>query len=486
MAVMSGGEALARSLAGEGVDVVFGIPGIQIYGIVAALRDEPGIRLISTRHEQATTYMADGYARASGRPGVALVVPGVGLYNSASGLTNAYSRSWPVLLIAGQIPRGAMGKGRGAVHEIENQSGAVSSVTKWQRQVSRPREVPEAVFEAFRQMRTGRPRPVRIEIPPEAGVEREEVRLRSPARISRIVPSPDDLREAAQVIARSRLPVIYAGGGVAQSDAEATNIPVVTSSGGKGTIPDDHPLSYGSCFSPRDERQEMNQLYDVMLSADVVIGIGTRFSLGNPAGEASTLVNINIDHTELTRHQPNTIPLHGDVGATIEALLPHLADEKAGNRPSPQVGKGHGRIERRVAAISADIAWLQERHGWPGLQAVGKVTATRQKDGDTSRKTRYYLLSQEWPPEWCNDIVRGHWGIENRLHWVLDVTCNEDQARNRKGHCAENLALLRKLALNLARLEPSKGSMRGKLKRAGWDDNFLINVLYQFTKIHMR
>ena len=137
--------------------------------------------------------------------------------------------------------------------------------------------------------------------------------------------------------------MIYAGGGVARSDAEAalvrlaeaTNIPVVTSSGGKGTIPDDHPLSYGSCFSPRGERQEMNQLYDVMLSADVVIGIGTRFSLGNPAGEASTLVNINIDHTELTRHQANTIPLHGDAGATIEALLPHLAEEKAGNRPSP-------------------------------------------------------------------------------------------------------------------------------------------------------
>ena len=343
MAMMTGGEALARSLAGEGVEVVFGIPGIQIYGIVAALRDEPGIRLISTRHEQAATYMADGYARASGRPGVALVVPGVGLYNSASGLTNAYSRSSPVLLIAGQIPRGAIGKGRGAVHEIENQSGAVSSVTKWQRQVSRPREVPEAVFEAFRQMRTGRPRPVLIEIPPEAGVEREEVQLRSSARISRIVPSPDDLREAAQVIAESRLPVIYAGGGVARSDAEAalarlaeaTNIPVVTSSGGKGTIPDDHPLSYGSCFSPRGERQEMNQLYDVMLAADVVIGIGTRFSLGNPAGEASTLVNINIDHTELTRHQANTIPLHGDAGATIEALLPYLAEEKAGNRSSP-------------------------------------------------------------------------------------------------------------------------------------------------------
>ena len=343
MPAMSGGEALSKSLVGEGVEVVFGIPGIQIYGIVAALRDEPGIRMITTRHEQATTYMADGYARASGKPGVALVVPGVGLYNAASGLTNAYSRSSPVLLIAGQIPRGAMGKNLGAVHEVMDQPGTVRSVTKWQRQALRPREVPDAVFEAFRQMRTGRPRPVLIEMPPDAVVEREEVALRSPARISRIVPSPEDLREASKVIVGSRTPLIFAGGGVARSDAEealvklaeTTNIPVVTSSGGKGAIPDSHPLSYGSCFSPRGERQEMNQLFEVMQSADVVIGIGARFSLGNPAGEASTLVNINIDDTELTRVQSNTIPLHGDARATIEALLPHLIEARAGDRPSP-------------------------------------------------------------------------------------------------------------------------------------------------------
>ncbi len=343
MVTMSGGEALARSLAGEGVEVVFGIPGIQIYGIVAALRDEPGIRMIAPRHEQATTYMADGYARASGKPGVALVVPGVGLYNAAPGLTNAYSRSTPVLIIAGQIPRGAIGKNLGAVHEITNQPDIVRPVTKWQRQASRPREVPDAVFEAFRQMRTGRPRPVLVEMPPEAGVEREEVQLRSPARISRIVPSPDSLREVAEVIAKSRAPLIYAGGGVARSDAEqalvklaeATNIPVITSSGGKGTIPDNHPLSYGSCFSPRGEIQEMNQLFEVMQATDVIIGIGARFALGNPAGEASTLVNINIDDAELTRHQANTIPLHGDARATIEALIPHLAEAGAMDRPSP-------------------------------------------------------------------------------------------------------------------------------------------------------
>ena len=340
---MTGGEALVKSLVNEGVKVVFGIPGIQVYGIIAALRDEPGIRLITTRHEQATTFMADGYARSSGRPGVALVVPGAGLYNAASGLTNAFARSSPVLLIAGQIPRGAVGKNLGAVHEVTDQPGTVRSVTKWQGRASRPRDVPDAVFEAFRQMRTGRPRPVLIEIPPEAGVEREEVQLRNPARISRLVPSRENLEEAARVIGASRTPLIFAGGGVARSDAEgalirlveATNIPVVTSSGGKGSIPDRHPLSYGSCFSPRGERQEMNQLYEVMQSADLVLGIGTRFSLGNPARESSTLVNINIDGSELTRVPSGTIPLHGDAKATIEALLPLAVEAGAGNRPSP-------------------------------------------------------------------------------------------------------------------------------------------------------
>ena len=116
------------------------------------------------------------------------MVPGVGLYNAASGMATAYARSSPILVIAGQIPRERIGKDLGAVHEIVDQSDVVRPVTKWRRQVLRPREIPDAVREAFRQMRTGRPRPVLLEIPPDAGVEREEVELRDPAPVSRIVP----------------------------------------------------------------------------------------------------------------------------------------------------------------------------------------------------------------------------------------------------------------------------------------------------------
>ena len=147
---MSGGEAVAKSLVREGVEVVFGIAGIHMSGIIAGMRDEPGLRLITTRHEQGAAHMADGYARASGKPGIVMVVPGAALYNAASGLSTAYARSVPVLAIAAQVPRGQIGKDLGAMHEILNQGEIVRPVTKWQRQALTPREIPDAVCEAFR------------------------------------------------------------------------------------------------------------------------------------------------------------------------------------------------------------------------------------------------------------------------------------------------------------------------------------------------
>ncbi|MCY4135221.1 MAG: thiamine pyrophosphate-binding protein [bacterium] len=373
---LSGGEALVKALVREGVEVVFGIPGIQLYGVVAALRDEPGIEMVTNRHEQASTFMAYGYARASGKPGVALVVPGVGVCNASGGLATAYSRSSPILLLAGQIPRGQMGKDLGGVHEIDDQMDIVRSLTKWRQQAMTPREIPEAVSEAFRQMRSGRPRPTYIECPPDALVERDEVELRDPVPVSRVIPSREQLQGAAAAISQSRLPLIVAGGGVALSGAEqallelveATNIPVVTSGGGKGAIPDSHPLCYGSCVSPGGERHELNQLLDVMKTADLVIGIGTRFSLGNPAGESSPLVNINIDDFDLTRIQANSIPLHGDAKATINALLPLLIEAGCQERPSPA---------EAVAAARRLIAYYDIRFKepqYPILEALQRGT----------------------------------------------------------------------------------------------------------------
>lgn len=163
-----------------------------------------------------------------------------------------------------------------------------------------------------------------------------------------------------------------------------------------------------------------------------------------------------------------------------------LDDRQTPLESARETDAGHGRIEQRKAFVSTDIAWLQEHHDWPGLAAIGKVEASRESGGKTSHETRYYLLSRPLDAARFGAVVRGHWRMENSLHWVLDVTMNEDQARNRKDNGPENLALLRRLALNLAKLEPSKGSMRGKLKRAGWDNRFLNQLLEQFANSQMR
>ena len=175
----------------------------------------------------------------------------------------------------------------------------------------------------------------------------------------------------------------------------------------------------------------------------------------------------------------NQQTLHDDVHRFLDDPQTPLAS-------ATDTDKGHGRIETRTAALSTDITWLQESHAWPGLAAIGKITASREINGRTTVETRYYLLSHAFTPKRLNAIVRSHWGIENGLHWVLDVIMDEDQARNRKDHGPQNLALLRKLALNLAKLEPSKGSMRGKLKQAGWDNTFLVQILLQFANVQMR
>jgi predicted transposase YbfD/YdcC len=144
----------------------------------------------------------------------------------------------------------------------------------------------------------------------------------------------------------------------------------------------------------------------------------------------------------------------------------------------------HGRIETRIAHITDDIEWLKESYDWPGLCAIGKVTGLRETpDGKTSKHTRYYLLSTALPAERFLSAVRAHWSIENSLHWVLDVTMNEDVLRNRTENGPENLALMRRIALNIARQEPSKGSVRGKIKQAAWSVEFTLDMIRAAVKV---
>ncbi len=177
------------------------------------------------------------------------------------------------------------------------------------------------------------------------------------------------------------------------------------------------------------------------------------------------------------------LALKGNQGRLFDDVRLFLDDEETELESAKQTDKGHGRIEVRRASISHDIDWLQQSHNWPRLKAIAKIVGQREEAGKTSSETRYYVISRELDAQRLNSAVRSHWGIENTLHWSLDVTFGEDQARNRKDNGPENLGLLRRLALNIAKLEPSRGSMRGKLKRAGWDDSFLLKLIEQFAAL---
>ena len=175
------------------------------------------------------------------------------------------------------------------------------------------------------------------------------------------------------------------------------------------------------------------------------------------------------------------LALKGNQG-TLEDDVTLLLDdpESKVTAARPVVEADHGRIETRTATVSTEIQWLQKEHRWPGLKAVGKVVRVRETPDKTTTETAYYLLSAALPAERFNEVVRQHWGVENRLHWRLDVVMNEDQDRTRLGNGPHNLAVLRHMALNAMQKEGSKGSLRGKFKRAGWDDDYLYRLLNLF------
>jgi predicted transposase YbfD/YdcC len=174
------------------------------------------------------------------------------------------------------------------------------------------------------------------------------------------------------------------------------------------------------------------------------------------------------------------LALKGNQGTLHDDVSTYMDDPASKTTTAkPVVEADHGRIETRTASVCTDIEWLED-HCWPGLAAVGKVVRTRETATKTSTKTAYYLLSAALSPDRFNEVVRSHWGVENRLHWRLDVVMNEDQDRTRLGNAPQNLAVLRHMALNVMQKDATKGSLRGKFKRAGWDDAYLTKLVALF------
>ncbi len=322
MPQMTGGEALAKQLYREGVRVIFGLPGVQLYHALDALAQETGIRFITTRHEQATAYMADGYSRAGDDIGTALVVPGPGLQNASAAIGTAYAASSPIMVVAGQVERDMIGVDRGVLHEVNDQLDTIRPVTKWAQRILDPRDVPEAVHEAFYQLKSGRPRPVEIEIPPETLADEAEIELLEPVSGSqRRAASQDSIQEGARIIANAKNPLIYAGGGVNLAGAneallnlaEYLQAPVIETAEGKGAISDRHYLSLGV---PR----RIDPYHDYMAEHDAILVVGSRIQTPQIL-RGQRVVQIDIDEAELGRNYDNTFGIAGDAKLTLEEML---------------------------------------------------------------------------------------------------------------------------------------------------------------------
>ncbi len=327
--MLSGAEIMVRALKAEGVDTVFGYPG----GAVLALYDElykSDIRHILTRHEQGAVHAADGYARATGRPGVVIATSGPGATNLVTGIANAHMDSVPIICITGQVSLDMVGRDSFQEADI---TGITIPITKYSYLIKDPCKVASTVREAFYIATTGRPGPVLIDFPKDMMVKKAEFRyppeLDLPGYRFRTRPNREMIREAARLLAESTRPVIVAGGGVAQAGAqrellnlaERSGIPVATTMMGKGTIPEDHHLCLGMLGMHGTAYANF-----AVSSCDLLMALGARFDDRVTArvdtfAPRARIIHVDIDPAELGKIKSADISIAGDLRRVLMDLL---------------------------------------------------------------------------------------------------------------------------------------------------------------------
>src|SRR5687768_1676441 len=343
---LNGGQALIKALEMEGVEVMFGLPGGAILPVYDPIIDSP-IRHILVRHEQGAGHMAEGYAQATGRPGVAMVTSGPAATNIVTPLCDAYMDSIPIVVITGQVPFPAIGTD--AFQECDT-IGITRSVTKHNELVTSAADIPRAVREAFHIATTGRPGPVLLDIPkdivdpknPNSAMDwywpdDADVQSGLPGYRPTTKGHPRKIREAAELILQSKRPVIYAGGGILKARAaealrelaELVDIHVVTTLMARGAFPDDHPLCLGM--------PGMHGNYTAvtaMQKSDLLIALGSRFDdrvTGKVPAFApqAKIIHVDIDPAEIGKVRRADVGIAADCRAAIEAITAAVEAELA-------------------------------------------------------------------------------------------------------------------------------------------------------------
>lgn len=363
-------DLIAEALIANGVDTVFGIPGAHMYEFNDAVgRRGDCLRTIITRHEQGAGYMAYGYAKATGRVGAYTVVPGPGVLNSGAALCTAFGANAPVLCITGNIMADLIGKGRGQLHELTDQLALLRGLTKWSERINHPSEAPEVMTQAFRQLLSGRQRPVAIEAPWDVLGQRAAV-----APPARAVPIPAPVADeaaldaAVELILASRRPLISVGAGALHASdtvrelAELLQAPVAAHRSGKGIVGDDHPLGLAPIAA-----------YEYWRTTDLLIGIGSRTELEfmrwrwRPPGLKT--IRIDIDPVEFVRLRPD-VGLLADSEAAARALIERLRARIGRRAPV------HDEMESLKAMQRGKLATLQ-----PQMAYIDVIRAVLPRDG---------------------------------------------------------------------------------------------------------
>lgn len=326
MATMTGGEAVVAALKALGVDTVFGIVSIHNVPTLDAIGRSGSIEFIACRHEQGAVHAADGYARASGKIGVALTSTGPGAANTMGGMFEANYASSPVLMITGQVETSEYGRGRGTIHQAEQQLTMLRTVTKRAEHIDRADDIAPTIMSVALDMLSGRPGPGAIEIPIDQQYAPAEVGDLVALAPRRTTPSKATLDKARELIAGAQRLLIIAGGGVGLADAgaeltelaETLSAPVLTTVEGRGAIPETHALALGPNI-------DMSAMDPVLAQADVVIAVGTRFQQNTNVLKwlrfPGKLIHLDADPTMIGRVHPAEVALVGDALIGLQALL---------------------------------------------------------------------------------------------------------------------------------------------------------------------
>ncbi len=363
MTQMTTGQAIVHMLLRHGVDTVFGMPGAQTYDFFDALYEQRDkIRLISVRHEQAAAYMAFGYARSTGKPGVFSVVPGPGILNTMGALCTAYGANVPIVGITSNIPTDFMGKGRRHLHEIPDQLATLRSLIKWADAIHKPEDAPELVAEAFYQAQSGRPSPVVLEAAWDVLGQTGDVALVDPKSLTPAEPDAGEIAAAADLIASAKNPAVYVGGGALHAGdevielAELLNAPVSSFRSGRGVVSDDHPLV-----------TMLPVLGEFWEETDLIIGVGSRLEgpymrwnlmqwQERPA--EPKMVRIDIDPEEMTHWMPDA-GIVGDSKASLRALIDALKTRTpAANDQRANIAAAKQKIAGELETVQPQMSYL--------------------------------------------------------------------------------------------------------------------------------